>query len=323
MGKLWQSCTILHLKCELSDVIHVLYLNSLYLELKALGQCGCEQWKGFSPVWLKVWSRSFSCEPNRAPHTKHSFPLALPPSSPSSSTLSLSLSFPLSRSLSLSVRGSGAVLPNSLAAVRCPSSSGVSAVIRCEASAAAAAMAALECRCHENSLVAPLPCRLNVGSCLGVVKKSSQEWPMIQWKHQCIPKSAVRQKVQALRPTVFKFVATHIFPIKSTSYLFKSFLSFFCPCTFLLTLSASIDPLLQTCLFSSSPCSNSNGWRWVGNTALHFYSPARREQTRQIWGLVDKKWLQCLFISKLWQTEFINLENNSVPAGQKWKLCSL
>lgn len=154
--------------CERSKVIHAQYLKSLYLELKALGQCGCEQWKGFSPVWLKAWSRSFSCEANRAPHTKHSFPLTLPTSSaPPSSSLSLSLSFPFSRSLSLSVRGSGAALPNSLVAVRRPSSSGVSAVIRCEASAAAAAMAALECRCHENPLVAPLPCRLNVESCGG------------------------------------------------------------------------------------------------------------------------------------------------------------
>lgn len=33
---------------DLSEVWH--HLNSLYLELKALGQCGCEHWKGFSPV---------------------------------------------------------------------------------------------------------------------------------------------------------------------------------------------------------------------------------------------------------------------------------
>lgn len=175
------------------------YLNSLYLELKALGQCGCEQWKGFSPVWLKAWSRSFSCEANRAPHTKHSFPLALSNSSPSSNlSLSLSLSFPLSLSFSLSVRGSGAVLPNSLAAVRRPSSSGVSAVIRCEASAAAAAMAALECRSHENSLVAPLPCRLNVGSSWGVVKREThrksqwssgniEESPNLWWDRGYVP----------------------------------------------------------------------------------------------------------------------------------------
>lgn len=140
-------------ECHNNNVPH---LKSLYLELKALGQCGCEQWKGFSPVWLSAWSRSFSCEVHSAPHTKHSFPPVLSTSSWSA----LSISF----SRSLSVRGSGPALPNSLAAVCRPSSSGVSAVIWCEASAAAAAMAALECRCHENSLVVPLPCRLNTGS---------------------------------------------------------------------------------------------------------------------------------------------------------------
>lgn len=138
------------------------YLKSLYLELKALGQCGCEQWKGFSPVWLVACRRSFSCEVNSTPHTKHSFPLALSTSSPSPSP-SLPFSRPLSRSLSLSARGGGAELPNTLAAVRRPSSSGVSVVIQCEASAAVAAMAALECRCHENSRVATLLCRLNAG----------------------------------------------------------------------------------------------------------------------------------------------------------------
>lgn len=190
LRKLKKPWIILHLKgCELCGLINVQYLKSLYFELKALGQCGCEQWKGFSPVWLKLWSRSFSCEVNRAPHTKHSVPPALPTSSPSSS-LPLSLSFPLSRSLS--VRGSGTALPNSLVAVRCPSSSGVSAVIWCEASAAAAAMAALECRCHENSLVAPLPCRLKWEVIRGLSKRSSQEGPVIQWKHQSKPKSVVR-----------------------------------------------------------------------------------------------------------------------------------
>lgn len=158
------------------------YLKSLYLELKALGQCGCEQWKGFSPVWLEVWSWSFSGEANRAPHTRHSFPLTLPTSTPSSS-------------LSFSVRGSGAALWNSLAAVRRPSSSGVSAVIQCKASAAAAAMAALECRCHENSPAVPLPRRLKVGIWAWgslTVTGSSKVRPMIQWKHWGRPKSVVR-----------------------------------------------------------------------------------------------------------------------------------
>lgn len=153
-----------------------MYLKSLYLELKALGQCGCEQWKGFSPVWLRPWRRSFSWEVNKAPQTRHSFPFALPTSSSS---------FPLSRSLS--VRGSGAALPNSLAAARRPSSSGVSAVMWCEASAAAAAMAALERRCHEHALVAPRACRHNAGRS-GRETDSSQETPAIQGKHPGDPK---------------------------------------------------------------------------------------------------------------------------------------
>lgn len=122
------------------------YLKSLYLELKALGQWGWEQWKGFSPAWQNAWSRSLSCELKRAPHTKHSFPLPLP-------SLSLSLS------VSLSVLPAAGP-PNTLVAPRRSSSSSVSVAMWCGASAAAAAMAALGCRCHWNSAVAALPSRL-------------------------------------------------------------------------------------------------------------------------------------------------------------------
>lgn len=124
------------------------YLKSLYLELKALGQWGWEQWKGFSPVWQNAWSRSLSFELKRAPHTKHSFPLPLP-------SLSLSFSF----SVSLSVLPAAGP-PNTLVAPCRSLSSSVSVAIWCEASAAAAAMAALGCRCHWNSAVAALPSRL-------------------------------------------------------------------------------------------------------------------------------------------------------------------
>ncbi len=124
------------------------YLKSLYLELKALEQWGWEQWKGFSPVWQNTWSRSLSCELKRAPHTKHSFPLPLP-------SRSLSFSF----SVSLSVLPAAGP-PNTLVAPRRSSSSSVSVAIWCEASVAAAAMAALGCRCHWNSAVAALPSRL-------------------------------------------------------------------------------------------------------------------------------------------------------------------
>lgn len=246
---------------KLNNVINQ-YLKSLYLELKALGQCGCEQWKGFSPVWLKAWSRSFSSEVNRAPHTKHSFPLPLPTSS---SPSSLSLSFTLS--LSLSVRGSGAALPNSLAAVRRPCSSGVSAVIRCEASAAAAAMAALECRCHENSLIAPLPPRLNLGSCrLGVVEKEDNtdviteraDEPEETWRKA---QNLEWDRTQMLWHQLLWILWQHCRFVLLSFYLFKTLLSF---CRTL---------LLQSDASSSSPSPNSYGWWWVGNTVLHLYHP--------------------------------------------------
>lgn len=137
---------ILQLRLKYTEPLHAssTYLKSLYLELKALGQWGWEQWKGFSPAWQNVWSRSLSCELKRAPHTKHSFPLPLP---------SLSLS------VSLSVLPAAGP-PNTLVAPRRSSSSSVSVAMWCGASAAAAAMAALGCRCHWNSAVAALPTRL-------------------------------------------------------------------------------------------------------------------------------------------------------------------
>lgn len=255
------------------------YLKSLYLELKALGQCGCEQWKGFSPVWLKVWSRSLSCEVNRAPHTKHSFPLAT-----TSSLSALSLTFPPTFSFSLPIRGSGTVLPNTLAAVRWPSSSGVSVVIWCEASAAAAAMAALECRCHENWLVDSLPCRVNAGSCVCISvsmssggkggsggwagwKRGSQEGAVIKisrnlwWDRRQMLWSKMFPRLQQEKTFV---------SLKAYLYLLRCFSSSF----------ACLTPLLHPRVLSYSPSPNSQGWWWVWNTALHFDCSGRTEQEK-------------------------------------------